>query len=222
MRISDLSRQAGISIATIKFYLREGLLPPGIPTGRNQAVYGEVHLRRIRLIRAFTTIGGLDLSLVSTLLQAIEKPDTQLNDLYTIVHNAGCDDQPTTADTPSVAAARADVDGFIDDIGWHVDPDSPARHRLSLALAALTRLGCESGIDLLTPYADACTALAQQETDLIPDEDTPNERAAAIVRTVLFEVCLAAVRRMAQQHHVQMRRQRDGRGPAPARSALAE
>jgi DNA-binding transcriptional MerR regulator len=202
MRISDLSRQAGISIPTIKFYLREGLLPPGTPTGRNQAIYDEVHLRRIRLIRAFTTIGGLDLSLVSTLLEAIERPETKLSDLYTIVHNAGCDDHPTSADAPTVNAARADVDTFIDDIGWHVAPDSPARHRLSLALAALARLGCTSGTELLLPYAEACTALAQQETDLIPYEDTPAERAAAIVRTVLLEVCLAAVRRMAQQHHV--------------------
>ena len=48
MRISDLSRQSGVPVATIKFYLREQLLPPGEPTGRNQAVYLDRHLRRSR------------------------------------------------------------------------------------------------------------------------------------------------------------------------------
>jgi DNA-binding transcriptional MerR regulator len=29
MRMSDLSRSSGVSVTTIKYYLREGLLPPG-------------------------------------------------------------------------------------------------------------------------------------------------------------------------------------------------
>ena len=37
MRIAELSRRSGDSIPSIKFYLREGLLPAGTATGRNQA-----------------------------------------------------------------------------------------------------------------------------------------------------------------------------------------
>jgi DNA-binding transcriptional MerR regulator len=44
MRISELSARSGISVPTIKFYLREGLLPPGSPRAVNQADYGEPHL----------------------------------------------------------------------------------------------------------------------------------------------------------------------------------
>lgn len=29
MRLADLSKRSGVSTATIKYYLREGLLPPG-------------------------------------------------------------------------------------------------------------------------------------------------------------------------------------------------
>src|SRR2546430_15817976 len=47
VRISDLSRQTGVPTATIKFYLREHLLPPGAMTARNQADYGSGHLRRV-------------------------------------------------------------------------------------------------------------------------------------------------------------------------------
>ena len=63
MRIAELSTRSGTSIASIKYYLREGLLAPGTPTGRNQADYGEAHLYRLRLIRALIDVGGLSVFL---------------------------------------------------------------------------------------------------------------------------------------------------------------
>jgi len=59
MRIGELARRSGVSIPTIKYYLREGLLPPGAATAPNQASYGEEHLHRLRLIRALLDVGGL-------------------------------------------------------------------------------------------------------------------------------------------------------------------
>ncbi len=41
MRVAELSRRSGVSVASIKYYLREGLLPPGELTSPNQAHYGE-------------------------------------------------------------------------------------------------------------------------------------------------------------------------------------
>jgi len=35
--MSALSRTTGVPVAAVKYYLREGLLPPGAPTGVNQA-----------------------------------------------------------------------------------------------------------------------------------------------------------------------------------------
>ena len=61
MRISELSARSGITVPTIKFYLRDGLLAPGSPRAVNQADYGEPHLHRLRLIRALSEIGGLRL-----------------------------------------------------------------------------------------------------------------------------------------------------------------
>ncbi len=36
MRISELSRRSGVSIPTIKYYLRDGLLPPAAPRPRTR------------------------------------------------------------------------------------------------------------------------------------------------------------------------------------------
>ena len=59
MRVAELSRRSGVSVASIKYYLREGLLPPGELTSPNQAHYDEEHLRRLRLVRALLDVGGL-------------------------------------------------------------------------------------------------------------------------------------------------------------------
>ncbi|RAC11977.1 MerR family transcriptional regulator, partial [Burkholderia multivorans] len=52
MRISELSRRSDVPVATIKYYLREGLLPAGERTSATQAVYTDAHVNRLALIRA--------------------------------------------------------------------------------------------------------------------------------------------------------------------------
>lgn len=49
-RIDELAQRSGISVDTIRFYQREGLLPPARREGR-ATVYGPAHLRRMEQIR---------------------------------------------------------------------------------------------------------------------------------------------------------------------------
>ena len=51
LRIDDLAREAGLTVDTIRYYQREGLLPPGERCGRNN-VYGPEHLERLERIKA--------------------------------------------------------------------------------------------------------------------------------------------------------------------------
>ena len=41
MRIAELSQKTGVPVPTIKYYLREGLLPEPVKTSRNMAYYPE-------------------------------------------------------------------------------------------------------------------------------------------------------------------------------------
>jgi hypothetical protein len=52
-------------VPTIKYYVREGLLPPGQLASPNQTQYDNSHLRRLRLIRALTEVGGLSAPLLA-------------------------------------------------------------------------------------------------------------------------------------------------------------
>ena len=74
MKISELARTAGLPVATVKYYLRDGLLPPGRSTSATQADYDETHVRRLRLVRALAEIGGLTLADVREVLATLDAP----------------------------------------------------------------------------------------------------------------------------------------------------
>jgi DNA-binding transcriptional MerR regulator len=74
MKISELSRRSGVPTSTIKFYIRSGLVPAGELSHRNQAQYGEEHLKRVDLIRALRDIAGLPIDVVQTVLEQTDKP----------------------------------------------------------------------------------------------------------------------------------------------------
>src|SRR5690242_7862266 len=52
LKVGQLAQSSGVSIATIKFYLREGLLPrPTLKTSRNMAWYDRSFVERIKAIK---------------------------------------------------------------------------------------------------------------------------------------------------------------------------
>ena len=62
MRISELSERSGIPVASIKFYIREGMLPRGAATSATRAEYGDEHLARLRVIQALSDVRALPLA----------------------------------------------------------------------------------------------------------------------------------------------------------------
>jgi DNA-binding transcriptional MerR regulator len=72
VRLAELVRRSGVPRSTIKFYLREGLLPAGEPQARNQARYGPRHLERLELIRALREVAGLPLDVITRVAQQLD------------------------------------------------------------------------------------------------------------------------------------------------------
>ncbi len=76
LKISDLSRRTGVSVATIHFYMREGLLPPPtLKTSRNMAYYDESFVARIRFIRGLQEERRLPLRVIHSLLAGARAGD---------------------------------------------------------------------------------------------------------------------------------------------------
>jgi AcrR family transcriptional regulator len=72
MTISELSSISKIPLSTIKFYIREGLVPGPKKSRGTRAYYGAGHLHRLRLIRKIQTEGNLPLSKMKEIISMIE------------------------------------------------------------------------------------------------------------------------------------------------------
>ena len=202
VRISELSRQAGVPVATIKYYLREGLLPPGTPTAPRQADYGETHLHRLRLIRTLREVGGLEIERVRRVVDAIDADDLSRHELFGVAARALEPLPPRGEPEDDILAARAEVDAFVDRRGWEVRGDAASRRELADALVALRRLGRDYGTEIFGPYADVADRMAAWEVRTIPGGEEPGVAVERmVVGTVIFERILNALRRMAQEHH---------------------
>jgi DNA-binding transcriptional MerR regulator len=194
MKMSELSRASGVPVATIKFYLRERLLPVGRATAATQAQYDEEHLARLRLIRALVDVGRLPLAAVRDVLAMVD---------------AGADATPAAVGTAHEALpplvqrgtgpprrARA----VLDRLGWHVDPDSSSVHQLEAALAAVDAVGLAPTQGRLEAYARAALEVAEVDVADVPRRTPGDAVQYVVVGTVLYEPVLLALRRLAQQH----------------------
>ncbi|MPY80439.1 MAG: MerR family transcriptional regulator [Actinophytocola sp.] len=200
MRIAELSRQANVSIPTIKYYLREGLLSPGERTSRNQASYDETHLGRLRLIRALIDVGKLPVATVREVLSTLDEPDMPLHEVLGVVSASLCERRQTEPDDV-LAAGREDVDALIERHGWQIADDTPELDVLAGIIVSARRLGHPHIADAFDNYCEAAAAIAEVEVGYVSELGTvENVLEGVVVGTVLGEAALAAIRRLAHQN----------------------
>ncbi len=68
MRMRELERASGVGRETIRFYIREGLLPEPSRATRNSASYSEDHVLRLKAIKRLQEERFLPLAVIRTLL----------------------------------------------------------------------------------------------------------------------------------------------------------
>lgn len=204
MRISELSRASGVPLPTIKYYLREGLLPGGERTARNQASYDDGHLRRLHLVRVLVEVGGLSLEAVRSVLDALDRNDVPLHETLAAAHTALR--RETAVRDEALPMARAETDAWLETLRWNLGGDNPARDDLAAALLALRHLGWRVGPEVFDRYARHAEALADAELAYVAEQEEPAAAVeATVIGTVVFERALTALRRLAQEHHSRTR-----------------
>jgi DNA-binding transcriptional MerR regulator len=192
MQMSELSRTSGVPVATVKYYLREGLLPPGVATSATRATYDEHHLRRLRLIRALVEVGHLRLDAVREILAAVDEGD----DLHHTVGAAHTALAPRGVGSQRSAQA---VDRLLRRRRWRVHPDSTNRQALAVAFDALEHVGFVLDEATVDCYADAAAAVAGVDVDSVPTDASEHAVEHVVVGTVLCEPVLLALRRLAHE-----------------------
>ena len=193
MRISELSQRSGVSVPTIKYYLREGLLPEGERTSATQAQYDDGHESRLKLIRALVGTAGLSLAEVRRVLDTIDDPPESVHDLLGVAALAA-----TGRGAPSASHDR--VHALMQEWGWPVeDKDCPSHDALAAALDALDDAGFVLPDGALELYRDHMEQIATFELATVPTDSPTAAVRYVVLGTVLPEPLLLALRRMAQQ-----------------------
>ncbi|MFC9625856.1 MerR family transcriptional regulator [Streptomyces sp. NPDC056930] len=204
MRLSELSEKSGVKTATIKYYLREGLLRPGLRVSATQAEYDESHLRRLRLVRALIQVGRLPVATAREVLSHVD--DESLGRtirlgaaLWSLPHGPDPDEE-----APETAAAREEVERLLDRLGWATSQElgslSPAHRALVSSVATLIRLGYPCDVEYLSEQARLMHQVAVQDLDMMETHPTEAEQVeTAVASAVLYEPLLMSLRRMAQE-----------------------
>lgn len=200
MRLAELSESSGVSVATLKYYLREGLLHPGTAVSRTQSDYDESHLERVRLVRALSEVGGLSLATIGRVLDVITSPG---QDWITVLETAQRSlvkpkrDAPGGGETDQHRGSRASA--WLTARGWNVDPVDPFIDDLDRAWAACESVGLGLDEERMNAYADHVEGVAEIDVATVP-ADPEGAIRQVILGTVLVDPVLAALRRLAQQH----------------------
>ncbi|MCX4765229.1 MerR family transcriptional regulator [Streptomyces sp. NBC_01275] len=204
MRLAELSERSGVSTATIKYYLREGLLPSGRQINATTAEYDEEHLRRLRLVRAMIQVGRVPVATVRKVLGHVD--DDSLG--RTIRLGAALWALPQVpepdAEDEHVGAAHVEADELLRSLGWSnarlLTTISPAYRSLVVAVAALRRLGYDWDPELLASYARLMHRAAVLDLDFVEAQASEAERIeTAVLAAILVEPMLQALHRLAQE-----------------------
>lgn len=190
MRISELASTAELPVATVKYYLREGLLPAGRRTSATQAEYDDRHVARLRLIRALVDVGGLSLAAVQRIVDALDH--ASLHDALGVATSAL---PPTVGADVDVTAAQA----LLDRLGWQVSAHSVALGQLAVAVRAAQDAGVPLTDARLLVYGGAAADVAAADIAGVPTSSVEDAVAYSVVGTVLYEPILLALRRLAHE-----------------------
>lgn len=194
MRIAELSQRTGVPVPRIKYYIREGLVDHGERTQSNQATYGERHVRRVRLIRALVTIGGLSVADTRTVLVGLDKPSLH-STLGTTMEAMG--GHVSIRDDEHGQAAREFLGKLAERRGWHIH-DQAAAASIVETIAIMYDLGLEHLLDAVDVYAEAAEKVASADLKMVARLEAPDAvLESAVVGTVLGGVLLDGLRRIA-------------------------
>lgn len=204
MRLAELSERSGVSTATIKYYLREGLLPAGRRVNATTAEYDEDHLRRLRLVRALIQVGGIPVATAREVLGHVDDDSLGRTIRLGAALWALPQDPEPDQDDPAVAAAVTEVDRLLESLGWETSrelaPLSPVHRSLVVAVATLLRLGFACDAELMAPYGELMHQVARRQLDFMESHASPTEQVElAVASAVLFEPVLRALHRLAQE-----------------------
>ena len=208
LRIDDLARESGLTVDTIRFYQREGLLPPAERVGRSK-FYGPAHRERLDQIRDLQQ-RRFSLAAIKALLDS-DRPGIVDGIFGGSEAGYSFEELVTRSGVDSVLADR------LRDSGLLRDPSAFGRDHVrrrrprpaARAVADLARLGLPGDVivELTTIYTEGVERMQSQVLDLFTGQRGPGWKDADELRAFQTNAAASAgellptVTRMVQYVH---------------------
>lgn len=192
MRISELSTRSGVPVPTIKYYLREGLMPEGERSSPTQADYGDAHIQRLRVIRALIE-SGVSIAETRKVLAALDDPPAEAHSLLGAAH---------AAVTPAFDASidLGEAERLVAGLGWRPGMcDDHVLTGVARALQGIDHAGFQVPVEVMPVYLDSIKRMADAEIAGVPTESVEAAVRYVVLGSVIVEPLLLALRRVAEQ-----------------------
>ncbi|WP_407319785.1 MerR family transcriptional regulator [Isoptericola halotolerans] len=197
MRISELSDVTGVPVATVKYYLRAGLLTPGETVNAREFAYEEHHVSRLRLIRGLIHVLGASITQVRDVLSIIDAPGLApleaMGKATSALPAVG-----ENGDEPSAAEPHRAI-GLLQHLDFRFEPDASTVRQLDAALEVAENAGITLDDEQIAVYGEAARRIARADFARIPWQDVELATTFAVLGTALYEPLLLGLRRLA--HH---------------------
>ena len=206
MQLKELSGQSGVSPASIKYYLREGLLPAGETVHATRAQYSARHVERLGLIQALRRIVGLNIEQIRGLLNMADDGAPRLA-LLAAVQRVVLDLDTSATNSGDVPTQAADA--VVRLRNW---PDYPtdARNALNAHLELMESLNIPVSGELLDTYSKAMDDVAGLDIAATTAPDSVDQLIlTAAVGMHMHSQLLLKLLALAQASHAIRRYERD-------------
>ena len=197
LKISELAEAASVPVATVRHYLREGLLPEGRKTSRNMAYYPPELVDRIRLIKLLQEERFMPLRVIRELLER-EGGDLESVRAHLDAADRGLDaalarerERSPALEVSERLGVPADALDRLAEIGVlspAADGYSPSDVRIVEAIARFRAGGYDERIGFTVydaaRFLEPLRALAQREVELLAEKVVGGiepERAAELI-----------------------------------------
>lgn len=171
MRLKDLAETTGTSPASIKYYLREGLLRPGRRINATLAEYDDSHVARLHLITALRQIVGAPIEEIRSLVAMLDAPEVDLYSAFGRAQLLGLglpgDHRPSVDEEPEHVTRLVEARGWVEAV--------EIRALLAEQVRTMNDLGIETSAQTLEVYADAADRIARMEVGVITAATSPDE-----------------------------------------------
>jgi DNA-binding transcriptional MerR regulator len=175
LKMSQLAERSGVSAATIKHYLREGLLPEPVRTSRNMAYYPPDFVERIRLIKRLQEERFMPLKLIRDALAEADRPRTTRREVLERFEIPG-----------NVLDRLAEIGVLTPDTRGGYDPDDV---KIIEAIERFRAGGYDEALGFTVydtvRYLEALQPLVREEVRVLRERlaDAPEQRAIDIIRS---------------------------------------